>query len=233
MAEHAVAEVEGPQTKKPRSLLKLLLLGLNVLLFLAGVGSLAWTKFGPKPQVTATVAQEQDHLEEQKDDAAYKPVAKGHEAPAKASEGHGNSAPSKAQGGHGGEAGKGHGSSAAAKPSGGHGGEAGKGSGGGSSNPALVSLAPFLVNLSGDQGQRYLRLVAQVEVRGDLAKDELEKHLPEVRNRLLFLLTSKTFADISSIQGKYDLQADITKNINEMLDGSFIRKTYFTEFIVQ
>src|SRR6266571_1465243 len=213
MAEHAVAEVEEPQTKKSRSLLKLLLLGLNVLLFLAGVGSLAWTKFGPKPQVTATVAQGHDHLEGQKDDMAREPVAKGHEAPAKAPEGHRNSTPTKAQGGHGGEA--------------------GKGSGGGSSNPALVPLAPFLVNLSGDQGQRYLRLVAQVEVRGDLAKDELEKHLPEVRNRLLFLLTSKTFADISSIQGKYDLQADITKNINETLDGPFIRKTYFTEFIVQ
>ena len=221
MAEHAVAEVEEPQKKKPRSLLKLLLLGLNVLLFLAGAGSLAWTKFGPKPPVTATVAQEQDHLEGQKDDAAHKPAAKGHEAP------------TKAQGGYGGDAAKGHGSSAAAKPAGGHGGEAGKGSGGGSGNPALVPLAPFLVNLSGDQGQRYLRLVAHVEVRGDLAKDELEKHLPEVRNRLLFLLTSKTFADISSTQGKYDLQADITKNINETLDGPFIRKTYFTEFIVQ
>jgi len=163
--------------------------------------------------VTATVAQEHDNLEGQQDDAAHQPVAKGHEAPAKAPGGHGNSTPSKAQGGHGGEA--------------------GKGSGGGSSNPALVPLAPFLVNLSGDQGQRYLRLVAQVEVRGDLAKDELEKHLPEVRDRLLFLLTSKTFADISSTQGKYDLQADITKNINETLDGPFIRKTYFAEFIVQ
>jgi len=233
MAEHAVAEAEEPQTKKSRSLLKLLLLGLNVLLFLAGVGSLAWTKFGPKPQVTATVAQGHDSLEGQKDDMAREPVAKGHEAPAKAPEGHRNSTPTKAQGGHGGEAGKGHGSSAAAKPSGGHGGEAGKGSGGGSSNPALVPLAPFLVNLSGDQGQRYLRLVVQVETRGELSKDALDKHLPEVRNRLIFLLSSKTFADIGSTQGKYDLQAEITKNVNEMLDGPFIKKTYFTEFIVQ
>src|SRR2546430_1618321 len=134
MAEHAVAEAEEPQTKKPRSLLKLLLLGLNVLLFLVGVGSLAWTKFGSKPQVTATVAQEQDHLEEQQDDAAHKPVAKGHEAPVKALEGHGNSTPSKVQGGHGGEAGKGHGSSAAAKPAGGPGGRASEGSCGGGRN---------------------------------------------------------------------------------------------------
>jgi flagellar protein FliL len=197
MAEHAASEVQESPPRNQRSLLKLLLLALNVVLFLVGVGSLAWTKFGPKP-VASAVAQGQDHHEDQKGTAAHEPAAKGHEAPAKAP--------------------------AAAKASGGH---------GGSTAPTLVPLAPFIVNLSGEQGQRYLRLVAQVEVRGELSKDALEKHLPAVRNRLIFLLSSKTFVDIVSTQGKYDLQAEITKNINETLDGPFIKKTYFTEFIVQ
>ena len=208
MAENAAPEAEEQQRRTKRSLLKLLLLALNVGLFLTGVGSLAWTKFGPKP-VASAVAQGQDQ-EDQQSSAAHEPAAKGHEAPAKAP------AAAKASGGHG--------SSAGTKSAGGH---------GGSAAPALVPLAPFLVNLTGDQGQRYLRLVAQVEVRGELSKDELEKHLPEVRNRLIFLLSSKTFADIGNTQGKYDLQAEITKNINETLDGPFIKKTYFTEFIVQ
>jgi flagellar FliL protein len=209
MAENAAPEAEEQQRRTKRSLLKLLLLALNVVLFLAGVGSLAWAKFGPKP-VASAVAQGQDQQEDQRGSAAHEPAAKGHEAPAKAP------AAAKASGGHG--------SSAGTKSAGGN---------GGSAVPALVPLAPFLVNLTGDQGQRYLRLVAQVEVRGELSKDELEKHLPEVRNRLIFLLSSKTFADIGSTQGKYDLQAEITKNINETLDGPFIKKTYFTEFIVQ
>jgi flagellar protein FliL len=209
MAENAAPEAEEQQRRTKRSLLKLLLLALNVVLFLAGVGSLAWTNFGPKP-VASAVAQGQDQQEDQQGSAAHEPAAKGHEAPAKAP------AAAKAFGGHG--------SSAGTKSAGGN---------GGSAVPALVPLAPFLVNLTGDQGQRYLRLVAQVEVRGELSKDELEKHLPEVRNRLIFLLSSKTFADIGSTQGKYDLQAEITKNINETLDGPFIKKTYFTEFIVQ
>ena len=209
MAENAAPEAEEQQRRKKRSLLKLLLLALNVVLFLAGVGSLAWTKFGPKP-VASAVAQVQDQQEDQQGSAAHEPAAKGHEVPTKAP--------------------------AAAKASGGHGGSAGTksaGGNGGSAAPALVPLAPFLVNLTGDQGQRYLRLVVQVEVRGELSKDELDKHQPEVRNRLIFLLSSKTFADIGSTQGKYDLQAEITKNINETLDGPFIKKTYFTEFIVQ
>ena len=209
MAENTAPEVEEQPQRKKRSLLKLLLLALNVLLFLAGVGSLAWTKFGPKP-VASAVAQEQDQHEDQKGTAAHEPAAKGHEAPAKAP------AAAKASGRHGSSSGTKH-----------------AGSNGGSAGTTLVPLTPFIVNLSGDQGQRYLRLVAQVEVRGDLSKDELEKHQPEVRNRLIFLLSSKTFADIGSTQGKYDLQAEITKNINETLDGPFIKKTYFTEFIVQ
>ena len=209
MAEHGAPEVQEQPQRKTRSLLRLLLLALNVLLFLAGVGSLAWTKFAPKP-VASAVAQGQERHEGQKETAAHEPAAKGHEVPTKAP------AAAKASGGHG--------SSAGTKSAGGN---------GGSAAPTLIPLAPFLVNLSGDQGQRYLRLVAQVEVRGELSKDELEKHLPEVRNRLIFLLSSKTFADIGSTQGKYDLQAEITKNINETLDGPFIKKTYFTEFIVQ
>lgn len=209
MAENAAPEVQEPPPRHKRSLLKLLLLALNVGLFLAGVGSLAWTQFAPKPVVSA-LAQGQDQHEDQKDTAAHEPAAKGHEAPAK------TPAAAKASGSHG--------SSAGTKSAGGN---------GGSGAPTLVPLAPFIVNLSGDQGQRYLRLVVQVEVRGELSKDELDKHLPEVRNRLLFLLSSKTFADIGSTQGKYDLQAEIIKNINETLDGPFIKKTYFTEFIVQ
>jgi flagellar FliL protein len=197
MAENAAPGVEEQSQRKKRSLLKLLLLALNVLLFLAGAGSLAWTTFGPKPVVSA-VAQGSEQHEVQKGTAAHAPAASGHEVPARAS--------------------------AAVNATGSHGGGAA---------PTLVPLAPFIVNLSGDQGQRYLRLVAQVEVRGELAKDALEKHLPEVRNHLIFLLSSKTFADIDSTQGKYDLQAEITKTINETLDGPFIKKTYFTEFIVQ
>lgn len=223
MAERGASEAVGQAPPKKRSLLKLLLLALNVLLFVAGAGSLAWTKFGPKPQATSAAAQEQNHAAADKPDTAHEPSTKGQEASAKAS------------GGHGGEAAKGHGSSAAAKSQG-HGGEAAKGHGAKGSDSLLVPLTPFIVNLSGDQGQRYLRLAVQVEVREDLAgvaKAALEKQLPEIRNRLIFLLTSKTFAEIGSTQGKYDLQADITKHINETLDGPFIRKTYFTEFIIQ
>ena len=96
-----------------------------------------------------------------------------------------------------------------------------------------VHLQPFVVNLSGDNGRRYLRVVIQLQMKGSKAKEEFEKNLGQMRNRLLFLLSSKTFEDIGSIQGKYQLQEEISKSINEAVGTSVVEKTYFTEFVVQ
>jgi flagellar FliL protein len=96
-----------------------------------------------------------------------------------------------------------------------------------------VPLQPFVVNLSGDNGRRYLRVVIQLQVKGSKAKEEIEKNLGQMRNRLLFLLSSKTFEDIGSIQGKYQLQEEISKSINEAVGTAVVEKTYFTEFVVQ
>jgi flagellar FliL protein len=96
-----------------------------------------------------------------------------------------------------------------------------------------MSLQPFVVNLSGDNGRRYLRVVMQLQLKGSKAKEELEKNTALMRDRLIFLLSSKTFEDISSAQGKYQLQGEISKSINEALGATVVEKTYFTEFVVQ
>src|SRR4029453_2236210 len=107
MAENVAPDVQEPTPRHKRSLLKLLLLALNVLLFLAGVGSLAWTRFGPKP-LASEVTQGQEQHEDQTDTAPHEPAAKGHEAPAKApaaakaSSGHGSGAGTKSASGQGG-----------------------------------------------------------------------------------------------------------------------------------
>ena len=96
-----------------------------------------------------------------------------------------------------------------------------------------MSLQPFVVNLSGDNGRRYLRVVMQLQLKGSKAKEDIEKNIALMRDRLIFLLSSKTFEDISSAQGKYQLQGEISKSINEALGATVVEKTYFTEFVVQ
>jgi flagellar FliL protein len=96
-----------------------------------------------------------------------------------------------------------------------------------------MPLQPFVVNLSGDNGRRYLRVVMQLQLKGSKAKEEVEKNIALLRDRLIFLLSSKTFEDISSAQGKYQLQGEISKSLNEALGATVVEKTFFTEFVVQ
>jgi flagellar FliL protein len=54
-----------------------------------------------------------------------------------------------------------------------------------------------------------------------------------LRDRLIFLLSSKTFEDLSTLEGKYQLQAEIAKKLNDALGVAVVEKAYFTEFVVQ
>jgi flagellar FliL protein len=98
---------------------------------------------------------------------------------------------------------------------------------------ALVELKPFVVNLQDEHRSRYLRLAIQLEIVGAKWEDEIQKRLPQVRNRLLFLLSNKTVDDISSVDGKYRLQEEIVQHVNETLEKAIVQKAYFTDFIVQ
>jgi flagellar FliL protein len=184
MAE-AVAEAAHSKEKK-RSLGKVLLLGVNALLFIAGVAFFLLTKFG--------ILHESEVTEQ-----PQTPAAHGAHTPAPA-----HPAP------HG------------APPADAHPGES-----------VTVPLQAFVVNLSGENGRRYLRLVVQLQVRGAKGKEEIEKHAGKVRDRLIFLLSSKTFEDLNTSEGKYQLQTEITKKLNDALGGAVVEKTYFTEFVVQ
>ena len=195
MAE-AVAEAAKP---KKRSLGKILLLGINVLLFLSGAAFFLLTKFGFLASTTP---------------AEPPPAVATKEEPTA----HGTTTPTKSA----------HGAKESAKAAPGPSSETHA-----AGDVVTMSLQPFVVNLSGDNGRRYLRLVMQLQLKGSKAKEDIEKNLALLRDRLIFLLSSKTFEDISSVQGKYQLQGEIAKSINEALGATVVEKTYFTEFVVQ
>lgn len=97
----------------------------------------------------------------------------------------------------------------------------------------LVELKPFVVNLQDERRSRYLRVALQLEIVGAKWEEEIQKRLPQVRNRLLFLFSNKTVDEISSVDGKYRLQEEIVQHVNETLEKAIVQKAYFTDFIVQ
>jgi flagellar FliL protein len=124
--------------------------------------------------------------------------------------------------GHGG----GHGE---AEEDDGHGG--GGGHGGGAAG--IVGLEPFIANLADDGGRRYLKATFQLDFGGHSVPPTLNKRLPQVRDLLLTLFTSKTFDDIRTPEGKQQLREEIIARINQVLDKDLVKAVYFTEFIVQ
>lgn len=95
------------------------------------------------------------------------------------------------------------------------------------------NLPPLVVNLSGDNGQRYLRITLQVHLRNEKDLQKADKQLIPIQNGLIFLLSSKTFQDISSVEGKYQLQNEIRQNLDDTLGHNVATRVYFREFVVQ
>ncbi len=96
----------------------------------------------------------------------------------------------------------------------------------------VLPLPPFVVNLSDPTGKRYLRLGMEVEVNQDVG-EVLKKQTPKVRDAVIMLLAGKTFADVSSAEGKVLLKAEVAARLNQILGGSYVVRVYFTEFVVE
>lgn len=98
---------------------------------------------------------------------------------------------------------------------------------------ALWPMDPFIVNLLDNQGERYLKLVIQVEVSDQPAIAELEQLKPKLRDNVLDLLTAKTYSELMEPGGKQRLRDEIAMRLNSYLIKGKITKVYFTDFVIQ
>lgn len=115
-----------------------------------------------------------------------------------------------------------------AAPASEHGGGEGAAKSGG-----LLSLEPFIANLADDGGRRYLKATFQIDFANGEVPAAMQAHLPQARDLLLTLFTSKTFDDIRTPEGKQQLREEIIQRVNQVLDRDLAKAVYFTEFIVQ
>jgi len=100
-------------------------------------------------------------------------------------------------------------------------------------NTALVSLPTFVVNLADPLGRRYLKLSMDVELLNKGAAEKIKKNESKVRDAVILLLSSKTFADLSSMESKLALKDEIVSRLNQIVGGSMVLRVYFTEMVVQ
>ena len=82
--------------------------------------------------------------------------------------------------------------------------------------PIFFTLDPFVVNLAGEV-QHYLQVGIDLKIADEHVKDRIKAHLPEIRNGVLLLLSSKQIDDLSSLAGKNQLRAEIREAVNQPL----------------
>ena len=97
----------------------------------------------------------------------------------------------------------------------------------------IFDVEPFIVNLSDAQEVRYLKMTVKLELENQEASVELTSRIPQMRDTILVLLTSKDSASIRTTQGKFQLRDEITQRINSLLAKPAVRTVYFTDFVVQ
>ena len=99
----------------------------------------------------------------------------------------------------------------------------------------VLNLNPFIVNLADSSGNRYLKVKMQLEIEKSLL-DEVNSNtllLPRIRDKILMILTTKTFDEVLNMKGKILLRKEIIIRLNEFLKKGSVKNVYFTEFVVQ
>jgi flagellar FliL protein len=101
----------------------------------------------------------------------------------------------------------------------------------------FMDLDVFTVNLQPDEGEHILQVGLTIKILETDVSDAIKKQMPEIRNRILLLLTSKKSSDISTIVGKEQLSTEITEEIRQSLDSKSMKEevigVLFTSFVIQ
>jgi flagellar FliL protein len=102
--------------------------------------------------------------------------------------------------------------------------------------PAYLVLDPFVVNLSGSDARRFLRLTLGIVVEGEAHATEFNENAVtrmRVRSAILELLSQQSSEALITPEGKAALKATIADLISRNAEHLKISDVLFSEFIVQ
>ena len=103
--------------------------------------------------------------------------------------------------------------------------------------PEFVPVEQFVVNLQPENGEQYLQVQFTLQVNGPEQVELIKAHMANVRNRVLMLLSAKRASEISTVEGKQQLAAEIVAALNAPFvdkgEPQDITAVLFTAFIIQ
>jgi len=97
----------------------------------------------------------------------------------------------------------------------------------------IFPLNSFIVNLAGENGKRYLKIKMILEITKEDLNDTIRQRIPQIRDSLMMILTSKRYEDVKDTTGKIALRQEIQKQINTFFKEPCVSNVYFTDFVIQ
>lgn len=97
----------------------------------------------------------------------------------------------------------------------------------------MYNLGSFLVNLADKNANTYAKVSITLELSNQKVEQEVVKRLPIIKDAVINLLSSKTYDEIRTPEGKEELRLELIKRINAILVTGGVQNIYFTQFIVQ
>lgn len=104
------------------------------------------------------------------------------------------------------------------------------------SEPGVITLAPFVLNLADQTEDRYLRTTIRIILdRAEEAEKATAEGLEQTRlnDRIFTILSSKSAYEITSFEGKEALRRELHEKLAPLFEHATVTDVLFTEFLVQ
>lgn len=107
----------------------------------------------------------------------------------------------------------------------------------------MFELEPFVVNLADPKAKRFLKIKITLELDGPApdakegeppaAQAKAEKLVPKMRDMVIMMLTSLSFEEVMTPEGKIRIRDELLERFNLVLRPERVRNIYFTDFVIQ
>jgi flagellar protein FliL len=96
---------------------------------------------------------------------------------------------------------------------------------------------PFVVNIQGQSGSRFLQLTLEAMTYDQAVSDQIDQNMPVIRNNILLLLSNLTSEQVATLEGKQKLREDILKEIQKVMKDKIgkpgVEEVYLTSIVMQ
>ncbi len=100
----------------------------------------------------------------------------------------------------------------------------------------LMELDNVTVNLADSEENRFLRIKIKLDVESEEDVLRIEPYKAQIKDLIISLLSSKSYSDVRTKQGKFALKEELAYRINKEVGGepgSPVRKVFFSDFVAQ